>query len=228
MYLDYTKPWAVYILATKHTPTAVLWQDGPLLWIHLPCSPSKVLTHYYEAVANLIQAGRKESVKYFGQEPKVIGIPFTRQQEQWLWLNSDAWVIACAGFTGTIDNHYPSHKLLQFAQRHEFIFPKIVVSKPISNATLVFTDGSANGTAAFSVNRVVTKFQAPAASAQIVELRAVAAVFQQVSATPFNLYTDSAYIAQALRVLETVPVIGHSTQEIQLLFAQIQQQIHLR
>ena len=117
-YLDYTKSWAAYIFSTVHTPTAVLWQDGPLLWIHLPVSPSRVLTPYWEAVACLVQMVRTESKKYFGKEPALIGVPFTKQQVDWLFQNVDSWAIAFAAFEGEfkeeIDNHYPKNKLLQF------------------------------------------------------------------------------------------------------------------
>ena len=40
-YIDYDQLLAVYVFAT-HVPTAVLWQKGPLMWIHLSSSPSKV------------------------------------------------------------------------------------------------------------------------------------------------------------------------------------------
>lgn len=35
-YVDYSQGWATYILAT-----AVLWQNGPLLCLHLPVSPAR-------------------------------------------------------------------------------------------------------------------------------------------------------------------------------------------
>lgn len=43
-YVDYSQGWAAYVQATTHTATAVLWQDGPLLWLHLPVLPARVLT----------------------------------------------------------------------------------------------------------------------------------------------------------------------------------------
>lgn len=63
LYLDYTQTWGAYILAKALTPTAVLWQQGPLLWLHLPVSPVRVLTPFYEAVAQLVQMARIESRK---------------------------------------------------------------------------------------------------------------------------------------------------------------------
>lgn len=104
-YLNYAKPWEAYILTTAHTPTAVLWQHGPLLWMPLPVSPARVLTPYHEAVGALVQISRVESNKYFGAEPQSIGIPFMKMQTEWLFQNSDAWIIAFANFAGKIDNH---------------------------------------------------------------------------------------------------------------------------
>lgn len=40
-YVDHTKPWQTYVLPTWHTPTAGLWKNGPLLWLHLPVSQLK-------------------------------------------------------------------------------------------------------------------------------------------------------------------------------------------
>ena len=221
-YIDYSQPWTAYILATAHTPTAVLWQGGPLIWIHLPVSPARVLTPYYAAVAVLVQMCRTESRKYFGAEPRVIGVPFTKQQIDWLFQNDDNWAIAFANFMGDIDNHYPSNKLLQFANLHALVFPKIVRSSPLPNSETVFTDGSSNGTAAYVITGQKTIFHTPAASAQVVELRAVASVFDVMKDKRFNLYTDSQYIAKALPLLETVACIDTANNQVQELFAQVQ------
>ena len=34
-----TRGWDLIILATEHTPTGCLWQEGPLEWLHLPVTP---------------------------------------------------------------------------------------------------------------------------------------------------------------------------------------------
>lgn len=41
----------------------------------------------------------------------------------------------------------------------------------------------------------------------IIELHAVAAVFEMLKSQAFNLYSYSQYIAQSLQLLETVPVL---------------------
>ena len=55
---DYTTEWGLYILPSKHTPTAGHFQDSPLYWIHLPISAARVLTPYFDLVSNLIAKGR--------------------------------------------------------------------------------------------------------------------------------------------------------------------------
>ena len=64
-YIDYDQLLAACIIATTHESTAVLWQKGPLMWIHLSSSPSKVLTSYYEAVVVLIKICKIKSWRYF-------------------------------------------------------------------------------------------------------------------------------------------------------------------
>lgn len=198
LYIDYAQPWEAYILPTNLTPTAVIWQKGPLRWIHLPVSPSKVLTPYYEAVALLVQQCREESIKYFGKEPHTVTVPFTMHQINWLFQHSNTWGIAFANYSGQISIHYPTHRLLHFAMTHAFIFPKIVQSQPIKNAVLAFTDGSSNGNATYIIDDVSHVISLPPASAQVIELQAVSVVFQTLSSVPFNLYTDSHYIAQLI------------------------------
>ena len=39
--IDETQPFVLCVFKTRKLPTAVLWQDGPLLWIHPHASPNK-------------------------------------------------------------------------------------------------------------------------------------------------------------------------------------------
>ena len=130
-YIDYDQLLAACIIATTHESTAVLWQKGPLMWIHLSLSPKKVLMPSYEAVSVLIQNCKIESQKYFGKEPDEIFIPYSEQQLNWLLQDSDIWPIVCANFSGKINNHYPKDKLLQFASIYVFVFPINLCMQPI-------------------------------------------------------------------------------------------------
>lgn len=176
-YVDYSQGWAAYVLATAHTPTAVLWQGGPLLWLHLPVSPARVLTPYYEAIACMVQMAREESLKYFGAEPFLIGVSFTKQQIDWLFQNVNACAIAFAHYPGIIDNHFPKDKLVQFVNNHTLVFQKVMRQDPFKDAQVVFTDGSSKGTGVYIIQGQSQVLHMPPASAQIVKLRAVAAVF---------------------------------------------------
>lgn len=79
-YVDYSQTWQACILPTRLAPTAVLWKNGTLLWLHLPVSPVKGLSPYFEAIACLAQKSRIESRKYFGKESAVINVPYTKKQ----------------------------------------------------------------------------------------------------------------------------------------------------
>uniref|UniRef100_A0A8I3WZI5 RNA-directed DNA polymerase n=1 Tax=Callithrix jacchus TaxID=9483 RepID=A0A8I3WZI5_CALJA len=135
---------------------------------------------------------------------------------------TEAWPIALASFSGQLDNHYPPHKLIALANRHEFIFPKVTKSEPISNGLVVFTDGSSTGIAAYVSQGHTVQFQTQSSSAQLTELQAVIAVFSAFPNQPLNIYTDSAYIAQSIPNLETAPIIKHTSSAAKL-FKQLQQ-----
>lgn len=220
-FISYNKPFTFIICATPHTPTGLLWQDNPLLWVHLPSSPSKILVSYPSLVALLLKIGREKSRHHFGKDPDQIILPYTKEQISWLSQNEDDWAISLSSFQGKIDNHYPPHKLIHFARLHPFIFPKITSKIPLKQASLVFTDGSSSGIAAYIINNQPYTTPSPFKSAQLVELYAILQVFTNLPNTPFNLYTDSAYIALSIPSLETVPYIKPSTNAVPL-FHQLQ------
>lgn len=93
---------------------------------------------------------------------------------------------------------------------------------------LIFTDGSSNGKIAYVVDGKVYVVQTDLVSAQIVELRAVAMVFQFFADNAFNLHTGNHYIFRVLQVIETVPCIGTSNSQDRILFQNIQNAIHQR
>jgi ribonuclease HI len=72
-----------------------------------------------------------------------------------------------------------------------FVFP---VNLCIENMHTVFTDGSSNRKATCVIGSHVYSLEFPPASAQIIELCAVAAAFEMLKKQTFNLYTDSLYI----------------------------------
>ena len=130
----------------------VLWQNGPLEWVHLPAQAKKVVASYPGLIATLILKGRKRSIKLFGREPSEIVIPYNNEHLDALLMFDEDWQVAIGNYCGQILHHLPSHVLLNFISRHPVIFPVRCKQSPIPNAQIVFTDGSANGKAS-----IVTK-----------------------------------------------------------------------
>ena len=105
-------------------PTAVLWQNGPLLWIHPNVSPAKIIDWYPDAIAQLALRGLKAAITHFGQSPYLLIVPYTATQVQTLAATSNDWAVLVTSFSGQIDNHYPKHPILQFAQNQSVCFHK--------------------------------------------------------------------------------------------------------
>jgi hypothetical protein len=52
-HIDESKSFELCVLKTAQLPTAVLWQNGPLLCVHPNASPAKIIEWYPNAVAQL-------------------------------------------------------------------------------------------------------------------------------------------------------------------------------
>ena len=117
------EPFELCLLQTEKLPTAVLWQKGPLLWIHPQASPAKTIEWYPSAVAKLAFRGLKAAVTHFGTYPEKIVIPYTAEQLQTLAAVNDDWAILVCAFSGTFDNHYPKNPILTFARCQPLVFP---------------------------------------------------------------------------------------------------------
>ena len=111
-----------------------------------------------------------ESKRYFGRELAMISVPYTKQQINRLFQNSDSWTIAFAQFEGQTSNLFPADPLLQFAELFSFIFSKVVAKDPLTSVMLMFMHGSSNERTAYVVNGEGHVVQTESASAQIVGL----------------------------------------------------------
>ena len=87
---------------------------------------------------------------------------------------------------GRLNNIILLIKLLQFAQLHQFIFPKVVQQSPLEKGKTVFTDGFSNGIASLVIENESYYCQTSYSSAQEVELSAVLQALQSVPQS-FNL-----------------------------------------
>lgn len=150
--INYQEPWSLIILNTCHSPTACLWQKGPLEWLHLPAPPRKVLMSYPLLVASSISKGRKRSKGLLGKEPETVITPYNKHQFETLIYENEDWQIALSNFTGQIEYHLPKDPILQFVNKHEIIFPTLTPLEPLAGAIQVFTDESSNGIAAIVID----------------------------------------------------------------------------
>ena len=78
-----------------------------------------------------------------------------------------------AQFVDQIDIFFSVDWLLQCAQGHSFISPKIVMQDSLKDAMSVFTDGSSNGRAASLADGKGYVVQTDLAATQIAELQVV-------------------------------------------------------
>ena len=74
---------------------------------------------YFETVACLAQKSRMESRRHFGRKPSMINVPYTKQQTDWLFQNSDAWAIVLTQFKSQINNNLPA---VCCCNLHNYIF----------------------------------------------------------------------------------------------------------
>lgn len=187
--MDYKQPFALCVVATALLPTAVLWQDGPLLWIHPHASPVKSIEWYPAAIARLALKGLKAFIEHFGCSPSLLIVPYTMAQVQTLAACTDDWAILLSTFDGRVDNHLPKHPLLSFVSYHPIVFPRVTSQDPLKDGLMVFTDGSKTGLGAYAVNGTVYQKQFSASSPQIVECMVVLEVLQLFKCS-LNIISD--------------------------------------
>lgn len=153
-------------------------------------------------VAALASEGIQKAIHFFGISPATLIVPYTAQQIKILCATIDDWAILICSFTGVIDNHFPKHPVLSFFKEHPVVFSKMTHSKPIFQAPNIFTDGSKTGCGAFWVeghDPQIVQFQP--GTPQQTELQIVIKVFATFECA-FNLLSDSAYVVNALSLLE--------------------------
>lgn len=218
--IDLLQPFSLCVFKTKRLPTAVLWQNGPLLWIHPHASPQKIIDWYPAAIAQLALRGLKAAVSHFGRHPAALIVPYNSLLVQTLAATSDDWAILVTTFLGKIDNHYPRHPLLHFAASHPIVFPGVTSPTLLKDGLVVYTDGSKTGLGAYVVGTQVFSRQYAETSPQVVECLVVLDVLQKFPG-PLNIVSDSSYVVSAVNLLETAGVI-RSTSRVASLFQKLQ------
>ena len=208
--IEESQPFNLCVFKTAQLPTAVLWQDGPLLWIHPNASPARVIDWYPNAIAQLALRGLKAAVTHFGRDPKLLIVPYTATQVQVLAATSDDWAVLVTSFSGQIDNHYPRHPILQFALNQAIVFPQVTAKNPLPEGIIVYTDGSKTGVGAYVTNNKIVSKQYNETSPQIVECLVVLEVLKAFPG-PLNIVSDSSYVVNAVNLLEAAGVIKSSS-----------------
>ncbi|KAL6046463.1 hypothetical protein STEG23_021424 [Scotinomys teguina] len=111
----------------------------------------------------------------------------------------------------SIDNHYPKDNLLLFITHHPVIFPKVTAMEPLKGAIEIYTDGSKSGVGVYVLQgQEPVQFRFQPNTPQIVECQIVYEVFKRFH-EPFNLLSDSHYVVNAVRGLETSAFIKESS-----------------
>lgn len=224
--INYSLPWALFIFSTSYTPTACLWQEGILEWLHLPHTQAKMVSDYPYMCSLLINKGRARSKELFGKEPGIIITPYNKNQVEQLMQNNEDWVLALMNYVGEIKYHYPRHPIIEFTKSVDLVFPVSCSQEPLSQALNVFTDGSSTGRAAvYTVGSGYWVEDNAGSSAQQAEIRAVILAFEKFP-QKINLYTDSKYVVNLFPAIETALLSGKSP--ILSLLKRLQSLIHQR
>ena len=61
-------------------PTGVLWQNGPLEWVHFPTQTKKVAASYPGLIATLILKEKSGALNYLVKSHQKIVIPYNKKQ----------------------------------------------------------------------------------------------------------------------------------------------------
>ena len=80
----------------------VLWQNGPLEWVHLPAQTKKVAASYPGLIATLILKEKSGALNYLVKSHQKIVIPYNKEQLDALLMFDENWQIAIGNYFGQI------------------------------------------------------------------------------------------------------------------------------
>ncbi|RMC00704.1 hypothetical protein DUI87_22731 [Hirundo rustica rustica] len=183
--------------------------EDPLLiieWVFLSHQRSKRMTQPQELVAELIRKARSRIRDLAGCDFVCIHIPISMRSGQimkamleHLLQENEALQFALDSFTGQISIHRPAHKIFNQDAKFALSLKSVQSKKPLKALTM-FTDASGRS------HKSVLTWKDPQTqqweadvvevegSPQVAELAAVVRAFERFP-EPFNLVTDSAYVA---------------------------------
>ncbi|OWK62451.1 Endogenous retrovirus group K member 18 Pol protein [Lonchura striata] len=201
-------------------------------WVFLSHSRSKRMTQPQELVAELIRKARMRIRELAGCDFECIHIPlqlesghFTKAMLEHLLQSNESLQFALDSYTGKISVLRPAHKIFNSDVQFALSTKQIQSKKPLKALT-VFTDASGG-----SHKSVVTwkdpqtqRWEADVVevegSPQVAELAAVVRAFERFS-EPFNLVTDSAYVAGVVSRAQDAILQGVSNDALNRLLSKL-------
>lgn len=175
-------------------------QRDPLLiieWIFLSHQPSKSITTPQDQMVKLIIKARSRLFTLAGCNFTCIYVSTTSEALKHLMQNNVHLQFALDSYPGQISIHSPKHKLFNSTFK---LIPKSIQSDKPLNALTVFTDSSGRSHKSVmtwrdpQTQKWESDVQKVSESPQVAELAAVVRTFKRFD-QPFNLVSDSAYVA---------------------------------
>ncbi|RMC20928.1 hypothetical protein DUI87_01781 [Hirundo rustica rustica] len=199
----------VFITTPDLHPTGIIgqWNDDwtdplhVLEWVFLPHQLHKSATALFELIVRLIIKCRQRCLQLMGADPSKIILPVQREEFDFCYVNNVLLQSGLEGFSGQITYHLPSHKLLQVAKNTQFSLRPKNSQEPVQGPT-VFTDGSGKTGKAIVTWQDGSEWQVLEGHEDVSQCPIRAdprdhrlAQSHCGNVEPFNLITDSAYVA---------------------------------
>lgn len=203
-----------------------------LEWLYLAHTPANTLTPLPSMLASLITKGRQRAWVLLGIDPVEIVLPIPLHLWQTLCETNPEVQCACSAFTGVFSCHTLKDPRFSMTQRLPLNFCYLLSPTPLPDVLTVFTDGSPHrGVLSWrdpSTTHWCSLFTLPQSSAQRAELAAVILAFNRFSMQPFNIITDSLYVANVVSNISGSYVSPALDKNLLALFLALQHLIHSR
>ncbi|NWW25040.1 POK19 protein, partial [Falcunculus frontatus] len=205
------------------------WDEGqkdPLLiteWVFLSNHPTKTITMPQERMVQVIGKVRSRLAVLAGCDFTCIYVPITIGSLEFVIQNNVELQYALDSYPGQLSIHYPKHKIFNLDLK---IVHQPVLSKEPLKALTIFTDGSgASGKSVITWQDTTTQkwesdVEVVKGSPQVAELAAIIRAFDRFS-EPFNLVTDSAYVAGVVSRAKGAWLLETNNPKIHLLLSKL-------
>ncbi|NXM62443.1 POK19 protein, partial [Illadopsis cleaveri] len=184
-------------------------------WVFLSHHRSKRMTKPQELMADLIRKARLRIRELAGCDYECIHMPIrlssgqiTKDMVEHLLQNNEALQFALDSYSGKISIHRPAHQIFNSDPQFQLDTKSVQSKKPL-DALTIFTDASGKSHKDPQTRQWKSDVAEVEGSPQVAELAAVVRAFERFS-EPFNLVTDSAYVAGVVSraensILQEVP-----------------------